>query len=63
MGKNGDTWWKAVGNELGRLDNGIDNQVQATNKLEFIIKEEVPTDRTVTYVNFVCDYRPLKLEP
>ena len=33
LGKDSDTWWKAVGNELGRLSNGIYNQVQATNKL------------------------------
>ena len=30
---------------------------------QFFKKEEVPTGRTVTYANFVCDYRPLKSEP
>ena len=27
LGKHSDTWWKAVVNALGRLANGIDNQV------------------------------------
>ena len=27
------TWWKAIGNKLGRLDNGIDNQIRETNKI------------------------------
>ena len=33
LGKDSDTWWKAVGNELVRLANGIDNQVRATNTI------------------------------
>ena len=55
MGKDSDTWWKAVGNEIGILANGIDNRVRATKSIEFIRKEEVPTGRTVTYANFLCD--------
>ena len=31
--KDSDTWWKAVGNELGRLANGIDNRFRATNTI------------------------------
>ena len=33
MGGDSDTWWKAVGNELGRLANGIDNHIRATNTI------------------------------
>ena len=33
IGGNSDTWWEAVGNELGRLANGIDNRVRATNTI------------------------------
>ena len=33
MGGDSDTWWKAIGNELGRLANGIDNRVRATNTI------------------------------
>ena len=60
FGKDSDTWWKAVGNKLGRLANGVDNRVRDTHTIEFIRKEEVPFVHTVTYANFVCDYRPLK---
>ena len=34
--KDNDTWCKPVGNELERLDNWIDNRVQATNTIKFI---------------------------
>ena len=50
-----DTWWKSVGNELGRLTNVINNQQRAKNTIGFIIKEELPKGITVTYANFVCD--------
>ena len=53
MGDHSDSWCKAVGNELGILANGIDNQVRATNTIEFIRKGEVPKGCTVKYANFV----------
>ena len=31
--------------------------------MDFIHKHEVPSHKTVTYANFVCDYCPLKSEP
>ena len=55
MGNDSDILWKAVTNELGRLANGIDNQARATNIIQFIRKEEVQKNCTVTYANFVCD--------
>ena len=58
LGKDSDTWWKAVGNKLGRIANGIDNGVRSTNTIKLIKKEELPPGRTVTYDNFVCNYRP-----
>ena len=30
MGGDRKTWWKVVGNELGRLADGIDNWLRAT---------------------------------
>ena len=63
MGCDSDTWCNAVGNELGRLSNWIDKRVRATNKIEYIRKEEIPKVCTVIYVNFMCDYCPLKSEP
>ena len=53
--KDCDTWWKAFGNQIGSLSNGIDNRVQAINTTQFIKKEEVPIGHTVTYANFVCN--------
>ena len=38
MGGDSNTWWKAVGNELGILDNVIDNKVLATHTIESIRK-------------------------
>ena len=63
MGGDSETWWKAVRNELGRLSNGIDNQVRATNTIESIIKDKVLKVCKVTYANFVCEYLPLKSLP
>ena len=60
---NSNTWWKSVANELGRLANIIGNQVRVTNTIKFIQKEELTQGFTVTYANFMCDYRPLKSEP
>ena len=33
MGGDSDTWWKTVINKLGRISNGIENRVRATNKI------------------------------
>ena len=63
MGGDRDTWWKVVGNYLGRISNVIYSRVRAKNTIEIIRKEKVPKGRTLTYANFVCDYCPLKSEP
>ena len=52
MGGDSDTWWKSVLNELGRLANGIENQIRATNIIEFIRKGKVPRGCTFTYAIF-----------
>ena len=57
------TWAPGVENELGRLAQGFDNRVTGTNTIYFIHRHEVPSDRKISYANFVCDYRPLKSEP
>ena len=62
-GKNSSTWVTALSNELGRLSQGIDGRVVATNTIDFITKTDVPYDKKVTYGNFICDFRPLKSEP
>ena len=55
-------WSKALENELGRLAQGYKNRVQAQDAMDFIFHHEIPSDRKITYSNFVCDYRPLKSE-
>jgi hypothetical protein len=62
-GPRSSTWWNAVANELGRLANGVHGRVRATNTLRFIPRSAIPSDRQITYANFICDYRPLKSEP
>jgi hypothetical protein len=63
-GKNGTTWENSLCNEYGRLAQGCKaNNVAGTDTCDFIHAHEVPTDKKVTYGNFICDYRPLKSEP
>ena len=61
LGQDKIIWDRALTNELGRTAQGIDHIV-GNDTIEFITREEVPLGRKVTYVNFVCDFRPLKLE-
>jgi hypothetical protein len=62
-GKDSDVWDRALSNEFGRLAQGIDDRVVATDTIDFIHKSAVPAHKIVTYGNCVCDYRPLKSEP
>ena len=62
-GSNSRIWWTALGNEIGRLAQGINGRVVSTDTIEFINKCYVPLNKKVTYANFICDYRPLKSEP
>ena len=61
-GKSAATWTTALPIELGRLSQGIHNRTAATDTIVFIAKSDVPSDKKVTYGNFICDYRPLKSE-
>ena len=56
------TWWTALANELGGLTNGVHVCVCATNTIRFILRSDIPSDRKITYSNFICDYRPHKSE-
>ena len=57
------TWSVAIFNELGRLAQGVEDCVTATNNNSFIPKNQVPSNKKVSCANFICDYRPLKSEP
>ena len=62
-GPHNSTWWTALANDLGRLTNGVHGCVCATNTIRFILQSDIPSDRHITYANFICDYRPHKSEP
>ena len=55
-------WKRSIGNELGRLSDGIPGRVRGTKAVRWIHKKEIPKNKKVTYANMVCDYRPLKEE-
>ena len=58
-------WSKAYGIELGRLAQGIPDEVDGTDTIVFIAKGEVPKDRwrDVTYGRICANYRPEKDDP
>ena len=62
QGSDSTVWSASLSNELGRLAQGINGRVTFTNTIYFIPKHQVPLNKKVTYVNFVCDYKPLKTE-
>ena len=47
---------------LGRLAQGNDQGVLATDTIDYIVNVEVPAGRDAIYVSFVCDNRSLKSE-
>ena len=51
---------QSCANKLGRLAQGLGDNVKGTNTLFFIPKSKVPLNRTVTYVRIVCTVRPEK---
>ena len=55
-------WLPALSNEWGRLAQGNDAGVEATDTIQFVAFSDVPLDKKVTYASFVCSYRPLKKE-
>jgi hypothetical protein len=52
---------KGLGNELGRLCQGIID-IQGTNTFFFVELTNIPKDRKITYGKLVCDYKPNKAE-
>ena len=63
----GETWKTGFGKEWGSLDQGNDRTgAKGTNT--FIVFKPlqiplIPKDRTITYTNIVCNYRPQKEDP
>ena len=56
-------WNQSLSNEWGRLAQGNNNGVLATDTINFITKEEILKGCNITYTTFVLDYCPLKSEP
>lgn len=56
-------WMISSANEFGRLAQGV-RDIPGTDTIFFIQRHEIPEDRqgNVTYLRFVCDYRPQKSE-
>ena len=53
-----------MGNEIGRLAQGMPGRVEETNTFFFIKQEEIPQDRKkadVIYSRIVCNVRPEKV--
>ena len=62
-GPNGDTWIRALANNLGRLSQGISTRMPTgTNTVLFIAKSATPHGRKVTYARMVASIRPTKAE-
>ena len=57
-------WSTSTANEFGHLAQGVGGRVQGTDTIQFIHKNEVPTDRfkDVTYLRMVCQVRTEKKE-
>jgi hypothetical protein len=59
-----DVWKQSAANEFGRLAQGVGNCISGTNAIKFVNKGSIPVDRwqDITYVKFVCEYKPNKEE-
>ena len=60
-GPNGDTWIRALANDLGRLAQGVSTRMPTgTNTVFFVAKSATPHGRKVTYFQMVASIRPTK---
>ena len=56
-------WNQSLSNKFGRVTQGNDAGVEATDCCEFIFHWKIPENKKVTYTNWVLDHRLLKSEP
>jgi hypothetical protein len=67
-GPNGIKWYASLTNEWGRCTQGISKTrpahtaIKGNNTIFFILPQNVPPGRKVTYATFVCTMRPGKAE-
>jgi hypothetical protein len=63
QGPTRDKWIHGFANEIGRLAQGIGTRMPTgTDTIHFIKREQVPSDRKVTYGHIVATIRPQKSE-
>jgi hypothetical protein len=68
-GPDSETWRRSLTNEWARCMQGITKNrpthehIAGNNTMFFILPNDVPRGRKVTYANFVCTMRPGKAEP
>ena len=60
QGSDRKNWERSLSNKWGRLAQGNNDNVIATDTIDFVHQREVPLNRDITYAAFVLDYRPLK---
>ena len=57
----GDTWIKALANDLGRLAQGVGTRMPTgTNTVFFVAKSAIPQGPKVTYAQMIASIRPTK---
>ena len=54
-------WTKIVSNELGRLAQYNKHGVSSTDPIDLVYKHELPSQRSITYSTFLCDYKSLRI--
>ena len=54
---------KSLSNKWGHAIQGNDYGIKGTNTIQFIYRRDVPQDKQVTYVSYVCNFIPLKDKP
>eukprot|EP00957_Ditylum_brightwellii_P114440 8724927-Ditylum_brightwellii.AAC.1 len=56
-------WATSCANKFGRLTQGVGKRMPTgTNTIKFIPKNMIPNNKKTTYVQFVCDIWPQKIE-
>ena len=61
-GKSKDMWLRSLSNDWGRLAQGNIHGVKGTDTIKFISKNNIPSNKNVTYASFIYNFRLLKEE-
>ena len=61
-GKSKDTCLRSLSNDWGQLAQGNILRLNRTDTIKFIFKNNILSNKKVTYTVFVCDFRLIKEE-